>query len=51
MAQINQSKQVRMQKKIKNKKVYGREPDRTVEMSFKTANGGVVRYPVDVFTV
>lgn len=53
MAQIRQSKQKRMQKQqkqVKNKKVYARKPERTVDMAFRTTNGGVVRYPVDVFT-
>lgn len=50
MAQIRQSKQKRMQKQVKNKKVYARKPERTIDMAFRTTNGGVVRYPVDVFT-
>ena len=34
----------------RSKKVYGRTPERTVEMAFRTVHGGVVRYPVDDFT-
>ena len=41
-----------MKKKVKkrSKKVLGRKPERTIEMSFKTKAGGYVRYPVDDFT-
>jgi len=50
MAQINQSKQEKASKQRKNKQVYGRKPERTVEMSFRTTNGGYVKHMVDVFT-
>lgn len=50
MAQIKQTKQQKAAKRFKNTKVLGRKPERTVEMSFKTQNGGVVKYMVDVFT-
>jgi len=36
--------------KKKSKKVYGRKPNRTIEMTFRLSTGGYVKYMVDDFT-